>query len=95
MIEYLYIAAFAFWFAELSSVPQLVLHWINFLYWVAFGNHNILDRLKPFDCVKCLAFWAGGIYTYHLTDSILYSVFCGGLVSLVAMVLDKIYYKLK
>lgn len=95
MTEYLILSAFAFWFAELSSIPQMVLHWINFLSWMIGGSHNGLTRLKPFDCVKCLGFWIGLIYTYKLTDNLMWSIISGGVYSLTAMTMNYVYKLIK
>ena len=50
MIEAVYIAAFAFFWVYLG--PHDVMAWIT---------HGRADH-KPFDCVKCMAFWTALIY---------------------------------
>ena len=46
----IYIPFIAFWFACVTGVPQ------------KFRNAFKKDRLRPFDCTKCMAFWLALIH---------------------------------
>jgi len=81
MVSFILIAAFSFWFAELSTVPQQIVIFFE------------IKRLKPFDCTKCLSFWSAigyGLVYYDVHLVILYA----GLTSLAGIILSRIYYKL-
>lgn len=79
MINYLYIALFSFWFAELSTIPQHILIKFN------------LKHLYPFSCVKCLSFWMALIYSYNET----WCIIIAGVTSLLAMTINLIYNRLR
>jgi len=79
MINYLFIALFAFWFAELSTIPQRIL--------MATG----WKHLYPFSCVKCLSFWMALIYSYNET----WFIIIAGVTSLLAMTINLIYSRLR
>lgn len=70
---------FAFWFAELSAIPQRIL--------IATG----LKHLYPFSCVKCLAFWMALIYSYNEP----FCIIIAGCTSLVAMTLCLIFNRIR
>jgi hypothetical protein len=81
MVSFILIAAFSFWFAELSTVPQQIVIFFE------------IKRLRPFDCTKCLSFWSAigyGLVYYEVHLVILYA----GLTSLTGIILSRIYYKL-
>lgn len=81
MVSFILIAAFSFWFAELSTIPQTLVIFFE------------IKRLRPFDCTKCLSFWSAigyGLVYYEVHLVILYS----GLTSLIGIILSRIYYKL-
>jgi hypothetical protein len=81
MVSFILIAAFSFWFAELSTVPQQIVIFFE------------IKRLRPFDCTKCLSFWSAigyGLVYYEVHLVILYA----GLTSLAGIILSRIYYKL-
>jgi hypothetical protein len=81
MVSFILIAAFSFWFAELSTVPQTLVIFFD------------IKRLRPFDCTKCLSFWSAigyGLVYYEVHLVILYA----GLTSLIGIILSRIYYKL-
>jgi hypothetical protein len=81
MVSFILIAAFSFWFAELSTVPQHIVIFFD------------IKRLRPFDCTKCLSFWSAigyGLVYYEVHLVILYA----GLTSLAGIILSRIYYKL-
>jgi hypothetical protein len=81
MVSFILIAAFSFWFAELSTVPQQIVIFFE------------IKRLRPFDCTKCLSFWSAigyGLVYYDVHLVILYA----GLTSLAGIILSRIYYKL-
>lgn len=81
MVSYILIAAFSFWFAELSTIPQTLVIFFE------------LKRLRPFDCTKCLSFWFAivyGLFYYDIHLVILYA----GLTSLFGIIFSRIYYKL-
>jgi len=79
MINYLFIALFAFWFAELSTIPQRIL--------MATG----WKHLYPFSCVKCLSFWMALIYSYNEP----FCIIIAGVTSLLAMTINLIYSRLR
>lgn len=79
MINYLYIALFAFWFAELSTIPQRIL--------IATG----LKHLYPFSCVKCLSFWMALIYSYNE----IWCIIIAGVTSLLSMTICLIFNRLR
>ena len=79
MVNYLYIALFAFWFAELSTIPQRIL--------IATGFKN----LYPFSCVKCLSFWMALIYSYNEPVCIIIA----GVTSLLSMTICLIFNRLR
>lgn len=79
MINYLYIALFAFWFAELSTIPQRIL--------IAMGFKN----LYPFSCVKCLSFWMALIYSYNEP----FCIIIAGVTSLLSMTICLIFNRLR
>jgi hypothetical protein len=81
MVSFILIAAFSFWFAELSTIPQTLVIFFD------------IKRLRPFDCTKCLSFWSAigyGLVYYDVHLAILYA----GLTSLTGIILSRIYYKL-
>jgi hypothetical protein len=81
MVSFILIAAFSFWFAELSTIPQQIVIFFE------------IKRLRPFDCTKCLSFWSAigyGLVYYDVHLVILYA----GLTSLAGIILSRIYYKL-
>jgi|LakMenE01Jun11ns_1017448.scaffolds.fasta_scaffold9954364_10 hypothetical protein len=81
MVSFILIAAFSFWFAELSTIPQQIVIFFE------------IKRLRPFDCTKCLSFWSAigyGLVYYEVHLVILYA----GLTSLAGIILSRIYYKL-
>jgi hypothetical protein len=81
MVSFILIAAFSFWFAELSTIPQTLVIFFD------------IKRLRPFDCTKCLSFWSAigyGLVYYEVHLVILYA----GLTSLAGIILSRIYYKL-
>jgi hypothetical protein len=81
MVSFILIAAFSFWFAELSTIPQQIVIFFE------------IKRLRPFDCTKCLSFWSAigyGLLYYEVHLVILYA----GLTSLAGIILSRIYYKL-
>jgi hypothetical protein len=81
MVSFILIAAFSFWFAELSTIPQQIVIFFD------------IKRLRPFDCTKCLSFWSAigyGLVYYEVHLVILYA----GLTSLAGIILSRIYYKL-
>jgi hypothetical protein len=81
MVSFILIAAFSFWFAELSTIPQTLVIFFD------------IKRLRPFDCTKCLSFWSAigyGLVYYDVHLVILYA----GLTSLAGIILSRIYYKL-
>ena len=81
MVSFILIAAFSFWFAELSTIPQQIVIFFD------------IKRLRPFDCTKCLSFWSAigyGLVYYEVHLVILYA----GLTSLIGIILSRIYYKL-
>jgi hypothetical protein len=81
MVSFILIAAFSFWFAELSTVPQQIVIFFE------------IKRIRPFDCTKCLSFWVAlfyGLLYYEVHLVILYA----GLTSLFAIIFSRIYYKL-
>jgi hypothetical protein len=81
MVSFILIAAFSFWFAELSTIPQQIVIFFE------------IKRLRPFDCTKCLSFWSAigyGLVYYEVHLVILYA----GLTSLTGIILSRIYYKL-
>jgi len=81
MVSFILIAAFSFWFAELSTIPQQIVIFFD------------IKRLRPFDCTKCLSFWSAigyGLVYYEVHLVILYA----GLTSLTGIILSRIYYKL-
>ncbi len=81
MVSFILIAAFSFWFAELSTIPQTLVIFFD------------IKRLRPFDCTKCLSFWSAigyGLLYYEVHLVILYA----GLTSLAGIILSRIYYKL-
>jgi hypothetical protein len=81
MVSFILIAAFSFWFAELSTIPQQIVIFFE------------IKRLRPFDCTKCLSFWSAigyGLVYYEVHLVILYA----GLTSLIGIILSRIYYKL-
>lgn len=80
MIELILIAAVSFWFAELSTLPQLFYLKTDY-------------RLLVFNCSKCLSFWFSLIYCLTLYP-IHISIFYAALTSLVAIIFSRIYYKL-
>lgn len=75
MINYLFIALFAYWFAELSTLPQRILIATDW------------KHLYPFSCVKCLSFWMALIYSYNET----WCIIIAGVTSLLAMTIGFIY----
>jgi len=79
MINYLYIALFAFWFAELSTIPQRIL--------IATGFKN----LYPFSCVKCLSFWMALIYSYNEP----FCIIIAEVTSLLAMTICLLFNRLR
>ena len=79
MVNYLYIALFAFWFAELSTIPQRIL--------IATGFKN----LYPFSCVKCLSFWMALIYSY--TEP--FCIIIAGVTSLLSMTICLLFNRLR
>lgn len=94
---YVLIAAFSFWFAGVSGVPQGASRWLlkNNIWFNTYEDENHSARyeirLKPFDCEKCLAFWIGLIY--ELTNKVhpLEAVLYAGLTSLLAVVIRGLY----
>jgi hypothetical protein len=79
MVNYLYIALFAFWFAELSTIPQRIL--------IATGFKN----LYPFSCVKCLSFWMALIYSYNEP----FCIIIAGVTSLLSMTICLLINRLR
>jgi len=79
MVNYLYIALFAFWFAELSTIPQRIL--------IATG----FKHLYPFSCVKCLSFWMPLIYSYNEP----FCIIIAGVTSLLSMTICLIFNRLR
>jgi len=76
----LILSACSFWFAELSTIPQTIIQRFD------------LNRLRPFDCSKCLGFWVGVIYL--LINFNINQIYLPILTSLFAIVFSRIYYKL-
>jgi len=69
----------SFWFAELSTIPQTIIQWLD------------TNRLIPFDCSKCLGFWVGVFYIYGCRE---YEFFYLPLLtSFVSIILSRLYYK--
>jgi len=66
MINYLYIALFAFWFAELSTIPQRLLtsylKVYDFMCINKVVNFIVRGILSILNCVKCLSFWMALTY---------------------------------
>lgn len=92
---YFLIAAFAYWFAALSGVPQYVSGVLfNFGVKKKYAGDFMPIRLKPFDCEKCLAFWLaiwyGSFHQQHLWELGLYS----GITSLMAIIVSRLYNKI-
>lgn len=79
MVSYILIALFAFWFAELSTIPQRIL--------IATGFKN----LYPFSCVKCLSFWMALIYSYNEP----FCIIIAGVTSLLSMTICLIFNRLR
>lgn len=79
MINYLFIASFAFWFVQLSTIPHRIL--------IVTG----WKHLYPFSCVKCLSFWMALIYSYNET----WCIIIAGVTSLLAMTINLIYSRLR
>lgn len=81
------LALFAFWFAELSTIP--------------FRLHTSIGYIKYFkyplqliSCSKCLGFWTCGVYYAIKYNNILGAILLAGVGSLIAIVASRIYYKL-
>lgn len=83
-----------------------MIHWIVIIaivsWWIADGSNIIqfvkfmfkMDRLRPFDCPKCLGFWLGLIYSLILiTDNGFNLVFLSYpiLISSLAMFIEKLF----
>lgn len=83
MTEYLLIALFSVWFAELSTLPQTVIMWVD---------SPLFKRFKPFDCPKCLAFWLALIYSWHYSWYEILII--SGVTSLAAICISRLYYKI-
>jgi hypothetical protein len=79
MVNYLYIALFAFCFAELSTIPQRIL--------ITTG----LKHLYPFSCVKCLSFWMALIYSYNEP----FCIIIAGVTSLLAITIHVLFNRLR
>lgn len=92
---------FSVWFAEFSTIPQVVSEWLmkryivyrevkGFKTKVVFNKYTDEDmmpvRLKPFDCAKCLSFWMGLIISQDIVIA--------GVVSLVAILTSKLINKI-
>jgi len=95
MINYLYIALFAFWFAELSTIPQRIL--ISYLKVYDFMHINkvvnfiVRGILSILNCVKCLSFWMALIYSYNET----WCIIIAGVTSLLSMTICLIFNRLR
>ena len=57
-MPYATIILFTCWFVMFSGVPKMILWFVN--KYIHNGN-----RIRPFDCEKCLAFWISIIYFFH------------------------------
>lgn len=52
------------------------------------------QRIKPFDCEFCLAFWIGIISAIYFEKSMVEIIYIGSMASLLALVIDKLLIKL-
>lgn len=63
-MTYVLIAAFSFWFVELTRLPFKLMSWLCDKGWVKkyYMGQPIPRRITPFDCTLCLAFWLALAY---------------------------------
>lgn len=81
MILYYSIPFIAFWFANITGIPQ------------KFKRALKKERFRPFDCSKCLSFWLAFTHEYYFGFSI-NSLYYIPLCSLAGWVLQVICNKL-
>lgn len=81
------LSLFAFWFAELSTIP--------FRLNTALGHLVCLKYpLMLISCSKCLGFWMCGIYSFKEYHNFCGALLLAGIGSLIAIVASRTYYKL-
>lgn len=91
-MQILIIAAFSYWFAALSGVPQYISKVLfNFGLKREIGTGYLPIRLYPLDCEKCLAFWLS-IICFWWED---WFVIISGVTSLVSMVIGYLINKIR
>jgi hypothetical protein len=81
------LALFAFWFADLSTIPYRIHLSIGYLKYLKYP-------LQLISCSKCLGFWTSCIYYFNQYQNILGSILLAGIGSLSAIVASRTYYKL-
>lgn len=80
------LALFAFWFAELSTIPFRLNTALGHIVWLKYP-------LQLISCSKCLGFWMCGIYYFTEYGNICGAILLAGVGSLIAIVSSRIYYK--
>ena len=93
----LVLSAFAFWFAELSGLPQMYVIWAFSKFshlkpWIVSTLIKLPNSL--FSCPKCLSFWLGAIYFGNESRHIGTTILLAGVTSLIGIIYSRIYYKL-
>jgi hypothetical protein len=81
------LALFAFWFAELSTIPFRLNIALGHLVWLKYP-------LQLISCSKCLGFWICGLYYFNEYHNIGGAILLAGIGSLIAIVSSRTYYKL-
>lgn len=91
-MQVLIIAAFSYWFAVFSGIPQYISK-VLFKFGVKkqIGTGYMPIRLYPFDCEKCLAFWLAIINFWGQSEWWLMA----GCASLVAIVIGFIVNRIR
>lgn len=91
-MQILIIAAFSYWFAALSGIPDY-LKQVLFRFGVKkeIGTGYTYVRLYPIDCEKCLGFWLGLINFWGINHFWLMA----GCTSFLAIVIGLIVNKLR
>ena len=76
------LSSVAFWFAQLSGIPQYIIDKAVEFNWPKWLKY-LVSKLA---CTKCISFWVG-LFWY-------YDIILAALCSFITIVISRIYYKL-
>lgn len=99
MIESLIqIVLFSVFFAEISQVPQNIMHFLcqaGLVYKLDAYNSHKPRRIKPFDCAMCLSLWIGIVYSIVNYNGLFHLLSFCAMCSIGAIVVIRILHKLQ